>query len=147
MLLTLTRYLGSSSISWISKCRIPFFFFFCFSVLFQSSWPKVVARKWLNIQSGADEFDSDYAVKGKILKFISYISGFNYAIISFTISDNYREILFLISLSNSTGKTCERRKSCSDDDYYVFVREDFSGIFIYLPNRNDTVLLLLFIIR
>ncbi|KAH9672134.1 Type I inositol polyphosphate 5-phosphatase 8 [Citrus sinensis] len=49
-----------------------------------SSWPKVVARKWLNIQSGADEFDSDYAVK---------------------------------------GKTCERRNSCSDDDYYVLVRE------------------------
>ncbi|KAH9735749.1 Type I inositol polyphosphate 5-phosphatase 8 [Citrus sinensis] len=53
-----------------------------------SSWPKVVARKWLNIQSGADEFDSDYAVK---------------------------------------GKTCERRNSCSDDDYYVLVREGFSG--------------------
>ncbi|KAJ7977075.1 Type I inositol polyphosphate 5-phosphatase [Quillaja saponaria] len=26
----------------------------------QSSWPKTVVRKWLNIQSGADEFHSDY---------------------------------------------------------------------------------------
>ncbi|KAL5809374.1 hypothetical protein ACOSQ3_030065 [Xanthoceras sorbifolium] len=52
-----------------------------------SWWPKVVARKWLNIQSGADEFHSDYAIRGKT----------------------------------------ERRKSCSDDDYYVFVREDLSG--------------------
>ncbi|XP_031273527.1 type I inositol polyphosphate 5-phosphatase 8-like isoform X1 [Pistacia vera] len=55
-----------------------------------SWWPKLVARKWLNIQSGADEFHSDYAI---------------------------------------TGKT-ERRKSCSDDDYYVFVRDDFSVLFL-----------------
>uniref|UniRef100_A0A161XSI9 Inositol polyphosphate-related phosphatase domain-containing protein n=1 Tax=Daucus carota subsp. sativus TaxID=79200 RepID=A0A161XSI9_DAUCS len=30
----------------------------------QSSWPKQVVRKWLNIQSGADEFYSDHSVKG-----------------------------------------------------------------------------------
>ncbi|XP_044504757.1 type I inositol polyphosphate 5-phosphatase 8-like [Mangifera indica] len=55
--------------------------------LFQSWRPKLVVRKWLNIQSGADEFHSDYAIKGKTT----------------------------------------RRKSCSDDDYYVFVQDDFSG--------------------
>ncbi|XVF76589.1 hypothetical protein PTKIN_Ptkin13bG0277900 [Pterospermum kingtungense] len=31
----------------------------------KSSWPKVVVRKWLNIQSGADEFHSDYEINGK----------------------------------------------------------------------------------
>ncbi|KAA3455072.1 type I inositol 1,4,5-trisphosphate 5-phosphatase CVP2-like isoform X2 [Gossypium australe] len=31
----------------------------------KSSWPKVIARKWLNIPSGADEFQSDYAVNGE----------------------------------------------------------------------------------
>ncbi|WCJ28252.1 Type I inositol polyphosphate 5-phosphatase 5 [Euphorbia peplus] len=51
------------------------------------AWPKIVARKWLNIQSGADEFHSDYGTKGHKI---------------------------------------ERRKSCSDEDYYVFVPEDFS---------------------
>ncbi|XP_017249960.1 type I inositol polyphosphate 5-phosphatase 8 isoform X3 [Daucus carota subsp. sativus] len=30
----------------------------------KSSWPKQVVRKWLNIQSGADEFYSDHSVKG-----------------------------------------------------------------------------------
>lgn len=30
----------------------------------KSSWPRTVARKWLNIQSKADEFHSDYAFKG-----------------------------------------------------------------------------------
>ncbi|KAI3991514.1 hypothetical protein MKX01_017133 [Papaver californicum] len=29
---------------------------------YKSSWPKQVARKWLNIQSGANEFQSDYKV-------------------------------------------------------------------------------------
>ncbi|KAG8374298.1 hypothetical protein BUALT_Bualt11G0117200 [Buddleja alternifolia] len=29
----------------------------------QSSWPKTVAKKWLNIQSGTDEFHSDYRTK------------------------------------------------------------------------------------
>ncbi|XVE76323.1 hypothetical protein DITRI_Ditri12bG0162800 [Diplodiscus trichospermus] len=53
----------------------------------KSSWPKVVVRKWLNIQSGADEFHSDYAI---------------------------------------TGKADERRKSCSDEDCYVVVPEEFS---------------------
>ncbi|EOY07612.1 Type I inositol-1,4,5-trisphosphate 5-phosphatase CVP2 [Theobroma cacao] len=53
----------------------------------KSSWPKVIARKWLNIPSGADEFHSDYAINGQI---------------------------------------DERRKSCSDDEYYVIVPEDFS---------------------
>ncbi|KAF3442917.1 hypothetical protein FNV43_RR16835 [Rhamnella rubrinervis] len=53
----------------------------------KSSWPKVVARKWLNIQSGADEFHSDYALR--------------------------------------KDKT-ERRKSCSDEDCYVVVPEDFA---------------------
>ncbi|KAG8649253.1 type I inositol polyphosphate 5-phosphatase 8 isoform X2 [Manihot esculenta] len=53
----------------------------------KSAWPKIVARKWLNIQSGADEFHSDYCVRDRT----------------------------------------ERRKSCSDEDYYVFVPEDFSG--------------------
>ncbi|KDP35587.1 hypothetical protein JCGZ_09025 [Jatropha curcas] len=51
------------------------------------AWPKIVARKWLNIQSGADEFHSDYCIK---------------------------------------DKRTERRKSCSDEDYYVVVPEDFS---------------------
>ncbi|XP_021642894.2 type I inositol polyphosphate 5-phosphatase 8 isoform X2 [Hevea brasiliensis] len=31
----------------------------------KSAWPKVVARKWLNIQSGADEFHSDYCIRDK----------------------------------------------------------------------------------
>ncbi|XP_017977653.1 PREDICTED: type I inositol polyphosphate 5-phosphatase 8 [Theobroma cacao] len=53
----------------------------------KSSWPKVIARKWLNIPSGADEFHSDYAINGQI---------------------------------------DERRKSCSDDEYYMIVPEDFS---------------------
>ncbi|KAK1399939.1 type I inositol polyphosphate 5-phosphatase 8 [Heracleum sosnowskyi] len=30
----------------------------------KSSWPKQVVRKWLNIQSGADEFYSDHSIKG-----------------------------------------------------------------------------------
>ncbi|XP_074368737.1 type I inositol polyphosphate 5-phosphatase 8-like isoform X1 [Apium graveolens] len=30
----------------------------------KSSWPKQVVRKWLNIQSGADEFHSDHSIKG-----------------------------------------------------------------------------------
>ncbi|KAI9154030.1 hypothetical protein LWI28_020138 [Acer negundo] len=30
----------------------------------KSWWPKVVARKWLNIQSRADEFHSDYTIRG-----------------------------------------------------------------------------------
>ncbi|XWS43687.1 hypothetical protein CRYUN_Cryun16bG0124800 [Craigia yunnanensis] len=57
------------------------------SKISQSSWPKVIVRKWLNIPSGADEFHSDYAIN---------------------------------------GKTDERRKSCSDEDFYVIVPEDFS---------------------
>ncbi|KAH7512978.1 hypothetical protein FEM48_Zijuj12G0147700 [Ziziphus jujuba var. spinosa] len=52
----------------------------------KSSWPKIVVRKWLNIQSGGDEFHSDYSLKDKI----------------------------------------ERRKSCSDQDRYVVVPEDFA---------------------
>ena len=97
----------------------------------QSWWPKVVARKWLNIQSGADEFHSDY-VRGKNLviyrffkKFRSYIS----------VSDINRVLPM-----NEISDKSERRKSCSDDDYYVFVREDFSGNLLL---RNDTVLFLL----
>ncbi|KAM1159404.1 hypothetical protein ACFX19_033151 [Malus domestica] len=50
------------------------------------SWPKVVARKWLNIPSKGDEFHSDYSPK--------YETG--------------------------------RRKSCSDQDRYVIVPDDFS---------------------
>ena len=34
--------------------------------LSQSSWPKLVMKKWLNIKSSADEFHSDYTVNGKI---------------------------------------------------------------------------------
>ncbi|KAJ4822195.1 hypothetical protein Tsubulata_030311 [Turnera subulata] len=62
------------------------------------AWPKVVARKWLNIQSGADEFHSDY----------------------YSIKD----------------KT-ERRKSCSDQDYYVYVPEDFSDRWLMDANATS----------
>ncbi|KAJ7972513.1 Type I inositol polyphosphate 5-phosphatase [Quillaja saponaria] len=55
----------------------------------KSSWPKIVVRKWLNIQSGADEFHSDYSIREK------------------------------------SSKT-ERRKSCSDQDSYVVVQDNFS---------------------
>ncbi|XP_065854006.1 type I inositol polyphosphate 5-phosphatase 8 isoform X3 [Euphorbia lathyris] len=61
------------------------------------AWPKIVARKWLNIQSGADEFHSDYGRRAE--------------------------------------KT-ERRKSCSDEDYYVFVPEDFSGLLMENSNGH-----------
>ncbi|OMO97140.1 Inositol polyphosphate-related phosphatase [Corchorus olitorius] len=54
----------------------------------KSLWPKVVVKKWLNIQSGVDEFQSDYAIN---------------------------------------DETDERRKSCSDEDYYMIVPKDFSG--------------------
>ncbi|OVA18296.1 Inositol polyphosphate-related phosphatase [Macleaya cordata] len=30
----------------------------------RSSWPKTVVRKWLNIKSRSDEFNSDYTIKG-----------------------------------------------------------------------------------
>ncbi|KAM1648315.1 hypothetical protein ACFX1Q_010344 [Malus domestica] len=50
------------------------------------SWPKVMARKWLNIPIKGDEFHSDYSPK--------YETG--------------------------------RRKSCSDQDRYVVVPDDFS---------------------
>ena len=56
--------------------------------IWQSSWPKVVAKKWLNMQSGAYEFHSDYSDYNKMER---------------------------------------RRKSCSDDNRYVVVPEDFSG--------------------
>ncbi|KAJ8754071.1 hypothetical protein K2173_001969 [Erythroxylum novogranatense] len=49
------------------------------------AWPKVL-RKWLNLQSGGDEFLCDYTMQDKT----------------------------------------ERRKSCSDRDYYVYVPEKFS---------------------
>lgn len=53
----------------------------------KSSWPKIVVRKWLNIQSGGDEYFSD----------------------SYTIKDKL-----------------ERRRSCSDQDRYAVVPDDFS---------------------
>ncbi|KAG8647601.1 type I inositol polyphosphate 5-phosphatase 8 isoform X2 [Manihot esculenta] len=62
----------------------------------RSAWPKVVARKWLNIQSGADEFHSDYCI---------------------------------------TDRTATR-KSCRDEDYFVFVPEDFSE---WLTEAGDGV--------
>ncbi|PIA53015.1 hypothetical protein AQUCO_01000702v1 [Aquilegia coerulea] len=31
----------------------------------KSSWPKLVVKKWLNIKSKADEFNSDYAIKAE----------------------------------------------------------------------------------
>ncbi|XP_059428853.1 type I inositol polyphosphate 5-phosphatase 8 isoform X1 [Corylus avellana] len=54
----------------------------------KSSWPRTVVRKWLNIQSGGDEFYSD----------------------SYTIKEKP-----------------DRRRSCSDQDRYIVVPEDFSG--------------------
>lgn len=33
-------------------------------LLQSNSWPKTVARKWLNLRSGSDEFHSDYNNKG-----------------------------------------------------------------------------------
>ncbi|XP_062118139.1 type I inositol polyphosphate 5-phosphatase 8 [Humulus lupulus] len=54
-----------------------------------SSWPKVVARKWLNIPNKADEFHSDYVLQ-------------------------------------ASHKLQRRRRSCSDDNCYVVVPEDFS---------------------
>ncbi|GLT89627.1 hypothetical protein SLE2022_076040 [Rubroshorea leprosula] len=53
----------------------------------QRSWSRTVVRKWLNIQSRADEFNSDYPSKG-----------------------------------SETG----RPKTCADDDYFVYIPEDFS---------------------
>lgn len=32
-----------------------------------------MARKWLNIQSGADEFHSDYAIRGEIFHSLCYL--------------------------------------------------------------------------
>ncbi|XP_048226172.1 type I inositol polyphosphate 5-phosphatase 8 isoform X2 [Ricinus communis] len=63
----------------------------------KSAWPKIVARKWLNIQSGEDEFHSDYFKTGK----------------------------------------AERRKSCSDEDYYVVVPEDLSGWLMEAANGRN----------
>ncbi|VVA22579.1 PREDICTED: type [Prunus dulcis] len=63
------------------------------------SWPKVVARKWLNIPSGGDEFHSDY----------------------------------LLKMSDETG----RRRSCSDQDRYVVVPDDFSDGCTLMEERTS----------
>ncbi|GLT79253.1 hypothetical protein SLA2020_507470 [Shorea laevis] len=86
----------------------------------KSSWPKTIVRKWLNIKSGADEFLSDYTIKG------SEIGG---------------------------------RKSCSDEDYYAYVPDNFSETWLMeatndlkeptispaLPPASDTLNLRMFV--
>ncbi|GKV05766.1 hypothetical protein SLEP1_g17736 [Rubroshorea leprosula] len=86
----------------------------------KSSWPKAIVRKWLNIKSGADEFLSDYTIKGSEI---------------------------------------ERRKSCSDEDYYAYVPENFSETWLMeatdelkqptispeLPPASDTLNLRMFV--
>ncbi|CAN7007178.1 unnamed protein product [Brassica rapa subsp. trilocularis] len=62
-----------------------------------SSWPRTVVRKWLNLRSSAYEFHSDYQVKGERLA---------------------RAV---------TEPTQPRRKSCSDGDYYMIVPGKFPG--------------------
>ena len=89
-------------------------------------------RKWLNIPSGADEFHSDYAINGKNLipDMSRFVSNF---IWRFGFRFKGKIPLFL------AGKTDERRKSCSDEDYYVIVPEDFSGIFTMLQRHRFNV--------
>lgn len=85
--------------------------------LSQSSWPKIVVRKWLNLQSRGDEFYSDsFSVKGN--NFCSVSGAFRVSL------SDFKNVL-----GNISADKTERRKSCSDKDCYVVVPDKFSGDF------------------
>lgn len=88
----------------------------CF-ILSQSSWPKIVVRKWLNLQSRGDEFYSDsFSLKGN--NFCSVSGAFRVSV------SDFKNVL-----GNFSADKTERRKSCSDKDCYVVVPDKFSGDF------------------
>lgn len=85
--------------------------------LSQSSWPKIVVRKWLNLQSRGDEFYSDsFSLKGN--NFCSVSGAFRVSV------SDFKNVL-----GNFSADKTERRKSCSDKDCYVVVPDKFSGDF------------------
>lgn len=85
--------------------------------LSQSSWPKIVVRKWLNLQSRGDEFYSDsFSLKGN--DFCSVSGAFRVSV------SDFKNVL-----GNFSADKTERRKSCSDKDCYVVVPDKFSGDF------------------
>ncbi|GLT38883.1 hypothetical protein SLA2020_131000 [Shorea laevis] len=84
----------------------------------QCSWSRTVVRKWFNIQSGADEFNSDYASKGKTHLVSDVVYPIGIEIRDF-VSDSGQLLLF-------AGSETGRPKTCADDDYFVYVPEDFS---------------------
>lgn len=86
----------------------------------QASWPKVVARKWLNMNSGAEEYHSDYRTKGRfssqfLLFHIFYIFYLDHLLILHQL------------LKSAFSYMSERRKSCSDEARSVVVPEELSG--------------------
>ncbi|KAL5986138.1 hypothetical protein ACLOJK_028128 [Asimina triloba] len=95
----------------------------------QSSWPKTVVRKWLNIKSRADEFHSDYGIISTGAPFSPSMSVCSCAQVFF--------LKFLIGRvfccgccfpflgAGSGGGMEERRKSCSDKDRcYISLKGD-----------------------
>ncbi|KAF2306128.1 hypothetical protein GH714_012942 [Hevea brasiliensis] len=83
----------------------------------KSAWPKVVARKWLNIQSGADEFHSDYCIRDKAEGRKSCSDGDYYVFVPEDLSEGW-----LMEASNGVKRSkMEQEASPPTDSLRMFV--------------------------
>jgi hypothetical protein len=85
------------------------------------SWPKLAVKNWLSTKNSSEKFNSEYSVKGET-------SIFCLSFVSFHVLSVKIEIKFVFYLCGThLGTSTETRKSCSDQDSYILVPDNFSG--------------------